>query len=158
MNLETLEIATKRLSNPEYIDRLIIDAVNIHKADLINLIKGQIRVGVKGDGSRTLKYVDDNSAFSPNYYVAKIKRTPAKQSPYRNYENEGDFLGAMFANAKDTEIFVGSTDGKSSFIEDEEDNILFKLTDENKPEFAKIWLPTFAKLLRNELFKWISTG
>lgn len=153
MNLETLEIATKKLSDPEYIYRLVIDAVEIHKADLINLIKGQIRVGVKGDGSRTLKYVDDNSAFNPSYYVAKVKRTSAKQMPYRNYENEGDFLGAMFALAKDTDIYVGSTDSKSASIEEQEDGELFGLADENKPEFAKIWVPTFIKLLRNDIFR-----
>lgn len=153
MSLETLERATKRLSDPKYIERLIIDAVELHKADLINLIKGQIRVGVKGDGSRTLKYTDDGSNYNPNYYVAKVKRTAAKQMPYRNYENTGDFLGAMFANAQDTEIWVGSTDSKSSFIESEEDNELFYLTDENKPVFAKVWVPTFIKMLKNELFK-----
>ena len=153
MTLETLELALKRLNSPDFIDRLIIDAVEIHKADLISLIKGQISVGVKGDGSRTLKYVDDGSSYNPNYYVAKVKRTPAKQMPYRNYENTGDFLGSMFADAKDTEIFVGSDDDKSQFIENGENNILFKLTDENKPEFAKIWIPTFVKLMKNEIYK-----
>ena len=153
MTLETLERATKRLSDAQFIERLIIEAVEIHKADLISLIKGQIRVGVKGDGSRTLKYTDDDSNYNPNYYVVKVKKTPAKQSPYRNYENEGDFLGAMFSYANNTSIFVGSNDSKSAFIEEGEDDKLFLITDENKQEFAKIWVPTFIKMLRNEIFK-----
>jgi len=160
MTLETLELALKRLNSPDFIDRLIIDAVEIHKADLINLIKGQISVGVKGDGSRTLKYVDDGSSYNPNYYVAKVKRTPAKQMPYRNYENTGNFLREVDAIAKDTSIFissdatfVGSNENINTVVEELEGNEFFGLTDENKPEFAKIWIPTFVKLMKNEIYK-----
>lgn len=149
-NIKSLISTTKRLSDPKYIERLIIDAVEQHKKDLVELIKGQIRVGVKGDGSRTLKYTDDFSSYNPNYYYTKVKKTNAKGFPYRNYENEGDFLGDMFAFAKDVEILVGSNDFKTPFIEGEEGNELFELTEENKPIFAKVWVPTFIKLFKDE--------
>jgi hypothetical protein len=152
-NLLKLVDATKKLSSEKFIERLIIDSANEHNKELIELIKGQIRVGVKGDGSRTLKYTDDGSRFNPNYYVAKVKKTTAKQMPFRNYENEGDFLGDMFAFARDISIFVGSQDEKTPFIEGEEGSELFELTEENKDEFAKFWVPTFIKKIRDEFKK-----
>ena len=100
-NLLSLVDTTKRLSDIKFIEQLIIDSAEEHKKELIELIKGQISVGVKGDGKRTLKYNDDGSRFNPNYYVAKVKKTPSKGMPHRNYENEGDFLDAMFSFAKD---------------------------------------------------------
>lgn len=150
MTLEGLQRATQRLSNPENLIRLVVDAADKHKREITDLIKGQISVGVRGDGKRTLKYTDDGSRYNPSYYVAKVKKKAAKQMPYRNYENNGDFIGDMFTLAKDTQIFVGSYDSKSSFIEAEEDNELFQITDENVPEFWRIIGGTFIKLLTNE--------
>jgi hypothetical protein len=152
-NLLRLARVTKKLSSEKFIEELIIDSAEQHRNVLVELIKGQIRVGVKGDGSRTMKYTDDGSQFNPNYYVAKVKKTPAKQMPFRNYENEGAFLGDMFAFAKDVSIFVGSQDEKTPFIEGEEGSELFELTEENKKEFAKFWVPTFIKKIRDEFKK-----
>lgn len=151
MTLEGLYKATARLSNAVNLERLVVDAAEKHKREITDLIRAQISLGVRGDGKRTMKYKDDNTDYSPSYYVAKVKQTPAKQMPYRNYENTGDFVNEMFTLTKDTQIFVGSYDEKARFIEEQEDNQLFQITDEKVPEFWRIIRDTFINLLKNEL-------
>lgn len=153
MDLTRFAQSVKKMSDPKFIERLIIDSVDENSEFLIDLIKGQIRYGVKGDGSRTLKYIEDESKFNPSKYYVKIKETPSKGFPYRNYENTGAFLNDMFAYSTDLDIYVGSENEKTSDIEGDEGPELFKLADENKPEFAKEWVPTFINKIRNELTK-----
>ena len=154
--VEGIIISTKKLSDENFLYELVVEAVEVHKMELISIVKNQIRNGVKGDGSRTAVYTNDKTSYSTNYYVAKVKKKKAPQMPHRNYENEGDFLGSMFAFANGIDMWIGSDDEKNRYIEGEEGEELFKLTDENIVEFASIWKPTFINLIYNEIFKSIS--
>lgn len=150
LRFETLAKAADKLSNPKFLEDMLLEAAAQHTKELKKLIRGQISVGVKGDGSNTMKYVDDGTRFNPNYYVAKIKLTPSKRMPFRNYEHTGEFLDDMFAVETNTSILIGSDNEKTPIIEGEEGNELFELTDENKPVFLNIILPTFLKMMKDE--------
>jgi len=153
VDIDKLISNAQRLSNPDEIARLAVEALDSEQALIVSTMQKQISSGTKGDGKRTKEYVKDNTSYNPNYYVAKLKKTKSKAMPYRNYLNEGDFQGDMFANGNNTSLFIGSFDEKSQAIEKEEGEEIFIPTDKNMSVVWKKARPKFDKIFKNELFR-----
>lgn len=113
------------------IDRVINDlpeyAVEIlardYEGEVIEIQQGQMSEGVRGDGKKTGKYKSQR-------YVAKNKQT-SKSLPNKDYKLEGDFYKGMFVADKDSDLFIGSFDEKTRFLEPQEDNELFGIAKKN---------------------------
>ena len=153
MDIDKLIANSERLSDPDEIARLMVEVLDSEQALIVSTMQEQISAGEKGDGKRTKEYVKDSTSSNPNYYVANLKKTPSKAMPHRNYFNEGDFQGDMFARGNNTSMFIGSFDDKSPRIEKEEGEEIFKPNEKNA---QKIWSksrPKFDKLLKNELLR-----
>lgn len=121
------------------------EIIEEEKKEVLSIQEDQIKSGFRGDGKRTKKYKSDN-------YVKRKKQT-SKSKPYRDYFDKGDFLGDMFLNANGDNVYIGSYDEKSRFLEKEEDNEMFGIMPKNINKVDKQIAPKLIKRTGNELGK-----
>lgn len=152
MDIDELIRRTEKYSDPDELAKLAVFALDEEQEEIVSLVQSQILKGDKGDGSKTKEYVKDKSNYSPNRYVAKVKKSKPKSLPNRDYYNEGDFQGDMFSRGQDTSLFTGSFNDKSAMIEKEEGEEIFQLTQKNMDKAWEKARPKFDKILANELF------
>jgi len=121
------------------------EIIEEEKKEVLSIQEEQIKSGYRGDGKRTKKYKSDA-------YVKRKKQT-SKSKPYRDYFDTGEFLGSMFLNANGDNVFIGSYDEKTAFLEKEEDNEMFGIMPSNQSKVDKRITPKLIKKVGNELGK-----
>lgn len=121
------------------------EIIEEEKEEILNIQEEQIKSGYRGDGKRTKKYKSDA-------YV-KRKKQSSKSKPYRDYFDTGEFLGDMFLINNGDNVFIGSYNEKTSFLEKDEDGEMFGIMPSNQSKVDKRITPKLIKRVGNELSK-----
>lgn len=146
MDLSSLVIATKKLSNVKEIEKLIISAAKEHEAEIIKLNTSQLEQGLLSDGEKTEEYA---SIDYTNYKSSK----GSKSVPNKDLKLTGKFYAGWKVKFKTTKFNMFSTDSKAKDLENKNTSDIYGLTDKNKGLTGKKIKPNLLTLLKNALTK-----
>jgi hypothetical protein len=129
------------------IDQLLNQVIRDTEDILLNLVKSQLEVGLRGDGSPMPDYISITYADFKKNIVGSL-------APFltTDLKLEGDFYGGFYAQPDLFGITIGSTDWKEAKLEGKYGSEIFILTKENLAMYAlETVLPELLILIRQHL-------
>lgn len=145
--MSTLREFANKLSPLQDITWLLNQVIRETEENLLNLVKSQLEVGTRGDGSTLPDYLLISYADFKKNIVGSIAPflTP-------DLKVEGDFYDGFYAQPDLFGITIGSTDWKEAKLEGKYGQEIFRLTKENLRFYSiEIVLPRLLKLIRQHL-------
>ena len=147
MSFKNLANNTKILSDPKFIEGLIVKALFPLEAEMIDLNTGQLSEGLYSTGKKMEFYESDE--------YAKFKKSiGSKVSPVRDQKVSGDFYEGWTVEFKSNFVLFDSSDSKTSTIVKRDGIDVFGLTNKSVSELVELGLSdNFQDLFLNELTK-----
>lgn len=145
--MATLREFADRLSSLQDLTLVLNQAIRETEDILLNLVKSQLEIGIRGDGSALQDY------FSISYADFK-KNIVGSLAPFLtpDLKLEGDFYDGFYAQPDLFGITIGSTDWKEAKLEGKYGQEIFILTKENLKYYSvEIILPRLLELIRQHL-------
>lgn len=143
MTFEQLE----RNFNEIDIDDLVVKAVMMNDAEIIDLNTSQLDEGLFSTGEKTPEYA------SKEYMEEKRALGKGKGQPNMNFDLTGDFRSGWYIKNINKAFEFNSRDSKTPELVRREGEDIFGLTENNKGEAAQIILPDLQDLTLKALTK-----
>lgn len=133
-------ISSKRLSNPKYLEELVIKAAKPFAPEMIDFNTDQLSKGKLSTGK---KITPD---YSNEYAKFKGFKTP-------DLKLEGEYYSGKYIEFKNTSFLMGSNDEKADKLENKYSLDIDGLTDSNLNESGELIADDFIKEITNEFIK-----
>lgn len=144
---ERLVANTERLSDPKYIEGLLIKVLKKYEPEMIDLNTGQLSEGLYSTGKKMDVYESSD--------YAKFKKSIGSQSsPVRDQKVTGDFYSRWTIEFKSDFVLFDSNDSKTAAIVKRDGEDVFSLTNKSISELLELGVAEdFVKEFENEFLK-----